>query len=306
MTKSNKRILTHITIITDLVAALIVSFQRPTVEGSGIPILATQNIPLALVVLFVLLALEIKHEKMESALLLLALFSGVTFLVCSFALPPIGPSSDYYPILSYGSLTYQLGITIAALLWKSPRIVRSLAMVISLVALSTIAGYINSFNFTTNEPEAAVEAAVVLGARAAGPHTPGSVLKDRLNAALKMFKKGLVQKIVVTGAVQAKTEAWYLAHNGVPDSAVIMERSPTYCTSEQANFIRKVLIDSLGIKRIAVVTSIWHMPRALLMCHWQGVEAEGIPAYSRLPWRTAIHARIHESAALQVYVLFGS
>ncbi len=286
---------------------LVVSVQRPTVEGYGTPIFSPQNVPLAITIIFIVMTLELRFRRIRSILLFPFVVSTIVFFVCSFGLPPVGPSSDYYSILSYGAVVYQLGVVIAALVWKTPGVFRTALLVVLAVALGTLAGFINTFMYSrgyTNHSDAKL--AVVLGTTVLGPHTPGLLLTGRLNAALKLFKKGDIDKIAVTGAGQAGVEAWHLEHYGVPDSDLIVESPPTYCTSEQANFVKKVLVDSLNIKKVALVTDSWHLPRALLMCRWQGIEAVGIPSYTKMSILQSSKWRFHEAGALQLYILFGA
>ncbi|MBS1635429.1 MAG: YdcF family protein [Bacteroidetes bacterium] len=94
---------------------------------------------------------------------------------------------------------------------------------------------------------------------------------DRLMQTLELYKKGRVKKIMISGgsgsiSLPHLKEAVYLhrflVHIGIPDSVLIME-SESKNTHENAVFSKKVL-DSLQFKgSILLVTSSFHMRRAL-------------------------------------------
>jgi uncharacterized SAM-binding protein YcdF (DUF218 family) len=56
-------------------------------------------------------------------------------------------------------------------------------------------------------------------------------------------------------------------------------------TQENAHFVAESL-GRRGLRRAKVVTSDWHMPRALMLFRYAGVEVEGIPVQDpAVPWR---------------------
>ncbi len=296
----------HIGVAADIIGALVLSIRRPALESPGRGLLAPQNIPLAVFVILIITGAEQHSARFDITSIVLFALSGLVFLRCSFYLPPSGTSSDSYSVLSYGALVFQFSCVVATYVWKRIRITRALGTCVIVVFAATAAGYAYTYSFSAHPKDSPkAEAAVILGEAVYGKHNPSPILRGRLNEALRIFKAGEVKKLVTTGAGQAGVEAWYLHSKGVPDSDIVSEDG-THCTCEQANFIRTVLVDSLDMRRIIVVTNTWHLPRALLMCHWQGVNARGVASRHSLPLATNLFYRFREAGALQVYILFGA
>ena len=155
------------------------------------------------------------------------------------------------------------------------------------------------------------DAAVVLGTAIWGKYDPGPLLQTRLDTAIGLFNSDRTRKIVVTGgtrrydAFESQVSAWYLLQRGIPQSEIIAERG-TFCTCEQAEYIKRVLVDSLGMKNIVVITDSWHLPRAMMMCKWEGQEAYGEASRTKLDLKEEIYNRLRESAGIQVFLLFGA
>jgi len=107
---------------------------------------------------------------------------------------------------------------------------------------------------------------------------------DRVLFAAELFKRGKAPKIITTGGLVAKWDgrSYYEASDaaelllqlGVPREA-IEEENRSMTTGENALFVKK-MIEGRGVKRILLVTSALHMPRAMKMFSILGVEV--IPA----------------------------
>lgn len=300
-------------VLLDIIAALRIAASRAATERLKSGITSAQNLPLALVILVVILLGEFSSRKIGSTGKFLLAASATLFLVCSFYLPPTGQYSSEVPsVLAYMILILQLSITVVAFGWRRLRPDRVLATFLFFFAVLTIAGFLYTFSLERISPVVSrQDAAVVLGASVWGKHRPSPLLQGRLDEAMKIFKSGLTKKMVTTGGtvrfgtVESEVQAWYLQENGIPDSSLIMERE-TFCTSEQAVFIKSVLMDSLGMKKIVVVSDRWHLPRALLMCRFEDADVTGAASNYRLPVLSELYFRVRESAALQAYLLFGA
>jgi uncharacterized SAM-binding protein YcdF (DUF218 family) len=93
------------------------------------------------------------------------------------------------------------------------------------------------------------------------------------------------------GQVEADAMAEELVRQGVPRGAIVRERL-SMSTRENARFVAESLERrsagwSDGLTgRARLVTSEWHMPRALMLFREAGVEVEGIPVHDPPPpWR---------------------
>lgn len=95
---------------------------------------------------------------------------------------------------------------------------------------------------------------------------------DRVWQAARLFKVGKADKIIVTGGgVVASTKALLLDF-GVPGDAIIFDETPRN-TEEEARAAAM-----RGDRRVIVVTSAWHMKRAMMMFDKYAPDVDAIPA----------------------------
>ncbi|MBV9949814.1 MAG: YdcF family protein [Myxococcales bacterium] len=111
----------------------------------------------------------------------------------------------------------------------------------------------------------------------------GQVLRARVDAAaIEHARRGAGTMVVASGGrrwgehVEADVIARELATRGVPASAIVRERS-SLSTRDNARFAAEVLARR-GIRSAAVVTSDWHLPRALALFRRAGLVVRGVPA----------------------------
>ena len=140
-------------------------------------------------------------------------------------------------------------------------------------------------------PACCYEAIVVLGGGigpAVPPLRPDPELfdsSDRVWHAARLFHRGLAPRIVVSGgsyfvasgqAPPTQTEAvamrQFLIALGVPESAIVME-GKSINTIENMQETRALV----GTGLVALVTSGYHMPRALRLARRAGLDAEAFP-----------------------------
>lgn len=141
------------------------------------------------------------------------------------------------------------------------------------------------------------EAIVVLGggiAPAIPPWLPDPNLSsaaDRLWHASRLYKRGVAPKVIVSGGdplaryggVPSSTEAvamtQFLTDLGVPASAIVSEAQSNN-TSDNIRLVRALVQD----KPVALVTSGYHMPRALRLAARDGLNAAAFPTDWYAPW----------------------
>src|SRR3984893_19493070 len=140
-------------------------------------------------------------------------------------------------------------------------------------------------------PACCYEAIVVLGGSigpAVPPLRPDPELFDSSDPvwhAARLFHRGLAPRIIVSGgsflvatgqAPPTQTEALamrqFLVALGVPESAIVME-GKSLNTIENMRETRALV----GTGRVALVTSGYHMPRALRLARKAGLEAGAFP-----------------------------
>ena len=123
------------------------------------------------------------------------------------------------------------------------------------------------------------EVIIVLGAQVKPDGTPSVALERRLPAALESYLDDR-QLIIVCGA-QGSNEPraegdvmreWLMAR-GVPDEDVAAETA-SFNTRENLTYA-KVIMQHRGLEKALVVTSDYHVARALKLCEQVGISAVG-------------------------------
>jgi SanA protein len=123
------------------------------------------------------------------------------------------------------------------------------------------------------------QAAVILGAAILKDGSLSKVLQDRVDTAIVLYKNGSVSNILVTGdnSSLAYNEVnpvrTYLLNNGIPDKDIFLDHAgfDTYSSMYRARDI--FLTDS-----ITIVTQSFHLPRAIFIAKWLGINAYGFSA----------------------------
>ena len=123
------------------------------------------------------------------------------------------------------------------------------------------------------------DAIIVLGAQVKEDGTPSVALERRLTAALESYWQDR-QLIIVCGAQggnEPRAEGdvmrdWLLAR-GVPDEDVIAE-TESFNTRENLTHA-KAIMEERGLREALVVTSDYHVARALELCRQVGIPATG-------------------------------
>jgi SanA protein len=121
--------------------------------------------------------------------------------------------------------------------------------------------------------------ALVLGAHVGNDGSPSTVLADRLNAALELYRKGKVKRFLLTGDHghkdydEVNNMKHYLKEQGVPESDIFLDHAgfDTYNSMVRAREI-------FQIKEMIIVTQEFHLSRALYIAQKKGIDAVGFPA----------------------------
>ena len=128
------------------------------------------------------------------------------------------------------------------------------------------------------------QAIVVFGA-AQYDGRPSLVLRARLDHALALYKRGLADKVVVTGGrragdrfTEATVSAAYLSKRGVPESALLREvsgRSSWQSLASAARFLKK---RDPPITKVLLVSDGYHAARIAAIAKELGLDAHTSPA----------------------------
>jgi uncharacterized SAM-binding protein YcdF (DUF218 family) len=165
----------------------------------------------------------------------------------------------------------------------SPVGVRGAAvMVATLLALPLLR--MATFGPTRYERQA--DCAVVFGARVWNDGTPSDALADRVDEAVRLYLRGRVGRVVMSGGVEPEnglSEAEVMRARaeaaGVPREAIRMDEAGVDTASTVRNTAR--LMRSEGMQSALVVTHYYHEPRARMLFDRAGVRAYTVPATMR-------------------------
>ncbi len=123
---------------------------------------------------------------------------------------------------------------------------------------------------------------LVLGAGVYSDGEPTAVLEGRLRTALDLYRAGKVTWFLVSG--DNRTTSYnepqamrrWLLKQGVPGDLVIADYAGrrTYDSLKRAHVV-------FGLQRFVIVTSDFHMARALYLARSQGLDAYGVPDSTR-------------------------
>lgn len=133
---------------------------------------------------------------------------------------------------------------------------------------------------TTYSLENVPSMAVVLvpGAGLNSSGGPSAPLRDRLDAAIELYRLGKVQKLLLSGDNTAITYnepgamQSYASDQGIPDEDLVLDYAGrrTYDSCYRAHHI-------FGLDELIVVTQAYHLPRALFLCENSDLDAVGVP-----------------------------
>lgn len=120
---------------------------------------------------------------------------------------------------------------------------------------------------------------LVLGAGVKDDGTPSAMLKERLECALKLYKNGVSEKILVSGDHgtdeydEVNTMKDWLKNAGVPPENIFMDHAgfSTYDSIYRAAHVFEV-------KKARIVTQKYHLYRALYLAEKLGIESVGTDA----------------------------
>ena len=155
--------------------------------------------------------------------------------------------------------------------------------IICTVILFGINGYVKLSvkNMITASPEGEFDCILVLGAGVRG-ESPSSMLQDRLNQAIELYKKGLAPKILMsgdhgtTGYDEVNVMKKYAVEKGVPSEDIFMDHAG-FSTYESLYRTR----DIFKAEKILIVTQKYHLYRALYISRSLGLTSVGVPSDPR-------------------------
>jgi vancomycin permeability regulator SanA len=141
------------------------------------------------------------------------------------------------------------------------------------------------------------QVAIVLGAGLTRDGKATWFLADRLDAAIRLYKLGKVDGLLMSGdnSVASHDEPAamrdYALSKGVPGGAITLDDAgfDTYDSCYRAWRI-------FGVRSAVVVTQNYHLPRAVYLCRSVGIDADGLGVrdWGRVPADKMIHYQARE------------
>ena len=126
---------------------------------------------------------------------------------------------------------------------------------------------------------------IIHGCGLAGGERMTKLLSNRVDRAIRIYRKCRVKPIIIPSGGQGEDEKLseaqamksYLLGNGIPPEHIVMEDRST--TTRENLIFSKQIIDSLpGKKKIALVSSNYHIYRCLCLARELGMKCTGIGA----------------------------
>ncbi|MEU6270074.1 SanA/YdcF family protein [Saccharopolyspora shandongensis] len=130
---------------------------------------------------------------------------------------------------------------------------------------------------STVQDAPATEYALVLGAGVRWDGLPSRILQGRLNVARELFEAGRVRRIIVSGSPESRGHSepvvmrHHLVSHGIPAAAVVLDESgvDTWASCRRA-------AEDFGLREVTVVTTRFHLRRAVALCRRAGIDAHGV------------------------------
>ena len=138
-------------------------------------------------------------------------------------------------------------------------------------------------------PAGEYDAIIVLGAQVKPDGTLSLQLQWRVDAAAKAWRErqSLIVVCGAQGSNEPATEASVmkaeLIRQGVPEEYILMDEESFNTRQNIANAVK--LLEGRDVHRVLVVTSDYHLPRAMAIAEDAGLEASGVGSPTKLGMR---------------------
>jgi uncharacterized SAM-binding protein YcdF (DUF218 family) len=186
-----------------------------------------------------------------------------------------------------------------------------LVLLFGLAFLFFAAVALDVYRYAQRDEARQADAAIVLGAGVYGQR-PSPVLRERINHAIDLYRRGYVGTIIFTGGsdrpgalTEAEIAARYARDQGVPEGAILVETTSTDTHQNLAN--ARAVAAEHGLDSFLLVSTPSHMRRTVALARDLGMEAYSSPTRT-IRWINAYtrsRAFAREVAGYLVYLLSG-
>jgi uncharacterized SAM-binding protein YcdF (DUF218 family) len=157
---------------------------------------------------------------------------------------------------------------------------------------------------------APADCAVVLGAKAHADGTPSLALYDRTMAGVDLYRRGLVRKLVMSGAIdrraggvsEPRVMRRVALEHGVSDADIIVDESGDDSWSTVCNV--REMAEREGWTKVLLVSHYYHLPRLRLAADRAGLVARTVPCRQTRRLAREPYGIARECVALGYYYLF--
>lgn len=183
------------------------------------------------------------------------------------------------------------------------RLWRILLAVATVLVVSLTAANVYMVGVTSSDIVSVAEAprrpvAIVLGNLVFPGGGVSLDLEPRVKTALELFRAGKVERIFLSGLAipaqrydESAEMATWLAHRGVPRTALILDREGYRTAATMANAARN------GVRDALICTQAYHLPRAVYMAQHAGIRATGVVPSAPLGLGRTLRALWREAPA---------
>ncbi len=152
--------------------------------------------------------------------------------------------------------------------------------------------------------------AVVLGAAVWSHNSVSPSHAARIDKAVELYKKGIVNKILLTGGntpgklSEAEVAFDYIKPQKINPANIWMEKH-TSSTIEQVKYIKDSLLTKYDIDHILIVSDGYHLTRVREICRFYHIKSYLAASGLKLSLEHKLFYNLRESIALSVFWLFG-
>jgi len=179
-------------------------------------------------------------------------------------------------------------------------------LIIILVGISFYSTFnINTNRFNKNKP---YDIGIVFGAAVWSGNKPSPIFRGRIEKGFKLFEKGIIKKIQLTGGnapgevSEARAAIEYLKRNKHINTRNILIEEKTTTTNEQIKYIK----ENFGRKKkILFISDNFHLKRILEMANFFNLDAVGVASDYKLTWKKSLFYRFRDCIGLLLFWIFG-
>jgi vancomycin permeability regulator SanA len=264
-----------------------------------------------------------------STILIYLIVLTVLMFVCALTLVIEIPKTNFYVleqpfsefVITAVFSSYQfIQFVIISVVWldlftgKGLIFLRALLNSVIIVVLLFIFSYLyldiqKSDKVETKNPENTLSIAIVLGAAVWSHNEPSPSLASRIDKAAELYKKGVVNKIQLTGSnapgeLSEAEVAWnYLISKGIDDSNIWVEKNTT-STAEQIHFIKYNLLSGNKFGNVIIISDEYHLTRVKEISKFYDVNAKVEASELALSFEKKVYYKIRECIALLIFWCF--